>query len=96
MSRTDRAHEEQAVWETSRHSKLVKLEVIQNYFAPLGEDQMLTQNSNNALTENNNATGSKVQLRGILLNDFMRGILLNDFMRGTLLNDCVRGILLND
>jgi hypothetical protein len=58
---------------------------------------MLTENSNNALTGNNeNATGSKVQLRGILLNDFMRGILLNDFMRGTLLNDCVRGILLND
>jgi hypothetical protein len=58
---------------------------------------MLTENFNNALTGNNvNAAGSKVQLRGILLNDFMRGILLNDFMRGTLLNDCVRGILLND
>jgi hypothetical protein len=58
---------------------------------------MLTENSNNALNGNNNiACGSKVQLRGILLNDFMRGILLNDFMRGTLLNDCVRGILLND
>lgn len=58
---------------------------------------MLTENANNTLTTNiENTTGSKCQLRGILLNDFMRGILLNDFMRGTLLNDCVRGILLND
>jgi hypothetical protein len=57
---------------------------------------MLTSNTNALNVNNDNATGSKVQLRGILLNDFMRGILLNDYMRGILLNDCVRGILLND
>jgi hypothetical protein len=57
---------------------------------------MLTSNTNAQNGNNDNTTGSKVQLRGILLNDFMRGILLNDYMRGILLNDCVRGILLND
>jgi hypothetical protein len=57
---------------------------------------MLTSNTNTLNVNNDNTTGSKVQLRGIILTDFMRGILLNDYMRGILLNDCVRGILLND